>query len=114
MPYIGYYVSFKPCLLIRDNDLVRNIFIQDFQCFANNDMETPKDDLAGHNPYLCKDDKWRKNRAIIAPLFTVNKIKCVFPSTLIVCQRMVDYILKFDEQRDFDGSDVSNLYIQYF
>lgn len=93
---VGAFKFRAPALLIRDPDLVHKILVTDFNSFRNNDIELDEDidPILGKNIFVKKDDIWKKNRALITPAFTSNKIKAIFPQMVAVSKDFADYLSK--------------------
>lgn len=77
MPWVGIYNLQKTELLIRHPDLVREVFIKEFNSFRNNGFEVdPKaDPLFNLNPFFQRDQKWKETRTQLVPAFTPAKVR---------------------------------------
>lgn len=66
-------------MLIRDPELVKDVLIKDSASFHRNELaetfDAQRDPLLGFNPFLCENEKWRRGRNILNPLFTANKVR---------------------------------------
>ncbi|XP_055296698.1 uncharacterized protein LOC129565633 [Sitodiplosis mosellana] len=84
-PFIGIYTLLRPVLLIRDPELIRTIFIKDFNYFTDRGLHSNEeyDPLSGHLLVL-SGEKWKNLRAKLTPTFTTGKLKAMF-STLVDC-----------------------------
>jgi hypothetical protein len=78
---VGYYAFGTPTLLVNDLDVAKQIFITDFDHFADRrDLNFSESD-SGTNKYwnnmllVLEGDKWRKMRSAISPVFTSGKLK---------------------------------------
>lgn len=92
-PLIGIFSGFKPTLLVRDPELVRAIFIKDFQNFIDRGflVDEEIDPLSG-NLFSLEGDKWRNLRGKLTPTFTSGKLKAMF-STLLDCGGpLIEYV----------------------
>lgn len=89
-PVIGIWTAFKSTILIRDPEVVRQVFIKDFTTFHDRGLycDEQRDPLSGHL-FSLPGDKWRKMRAKLSPTFTSGKLKAMF-STLIDCGGPLD------------------------
>ncbi|XP_059619104.1 uncharacterized protein LOC132263385 [Phlebotomus argentipes] len=109
LPYVGYFKSFTPAILIRDTELLKNVLVKDFSSFFANDVAINDDpnDLVRENPFVQKDEqKWKQSRAIMSPMFTANKIKGVFPIMQTACDKLIKYIERQGSD-DVDAKSVS-------
>ncbi|KAL5277639.1 hypothetical protein ACFFRR_002712 [Megaselia abdita] len=95
-PFIGYYFYHRPVALIIDLDLVKNIFIKDFQYFSDRGFghNGVKDDPLGQNILFLDGAPWRALRHKLSPTVTTNKMKALMPDLLKVGQDMSYVISK--------------------
>lgn len=84
-PLLGVYVLFRPAILMRDPELIHNVFISDFQHFHDRGLyiDEKHDPLSGHLLAL-SGEKWKNLRSKLTPTFTSGKLKAMF-STLLEC-----------------------------
>lgn len=77
MPYIGFYKAWRPSLLIRDIDIVKDILVKDFQHFDRNESIINKkyDPLYAQNPFFNFGDEWRARRKELLPVLTSSKVR---------------------------------------
>lgn len=71
----GWYIGGKPHVIIKDLDMIKQVFIKDFYKFSNRpDMHL---DISPLNQTLLalKDKRWKEVRAVITPTFSSGKIK---------------------------------------
>lgn len=89
-PFVGYYFYHRPVALIIDLDLVKNIFIKDFQYFSDRGFghNAVKDDPLGHNLLFLDGAPWKALRTKLSPTVTTNKMKALMPDLLKVGQDM--------------------------
>lgn len=75
---MGFYAVLKPTILAMDPALVRQIFLTDFNKFAENDFGTvinrDIDPILGGNPFFLKGAEWKQSRAEVTPAFTVSRV----------------------------------------
>lgn len=73
---VGFYVFDKPYLMIKDPELIKNIFVKDFANFANKMLGARDDDVMGSmNLFLAKNPPWKHIRQKLTPIFTTGKLK---------------------------------------
>lgn len=76
---IGFYAVDRPYLLLRDPELLRYIFIKDFNNFSNRLTAGYKNDILGSfNVFLINNPPWKQLRHKLTPLFTSGKLKKMF------------------------------------
>ena len=83
--YMGFYVFNKPCFLLRDPDLIKQILLRDFNFFADKYMEAGKSDHLGNSSlFLVKNPQWKILRSKVTPVFSSGKLKNMFELMLDV------------------------------
>ncbi|CAH0553970.1 unnamed protein product [Brassicogethes aeneus] len=95
-PFVGVYKSVTPCLLVRDPEFLKCIYVKNFKSFMNNEMFVDKkvDPVMGRNPFFSKDQAWKETRALLTPNFTTGKMKTIFTLLDNVSQKAVSYVNK--------------------
>ncbi|XP_055325952.1 probable cytochrome P450 6a13 [Sitodiplosis mosellana] len=108
-PYIGYYKLFKPAILVRNPDLIKDIMITNFNSFRNNDKALSKkqNPLLATNPEFMQDEEWREGRKMMLKLFTQNKIRSIIPVMDSVGADFVKYIKSFPANTDLNAKEIS-------
>jgi hypothetical protein len=79
-PYVGIFSFDKPCLLIRDLELVKNVLVSDFQTFIDHVFTADEkiDPIFGNNLGVLKGQLWRYLRTSLTPAFTPRRMKMMF------------------------------------
>lgn len=77
LPYIGFYKTLFPAIMLRDPELVRTVMVKDFAYFNVNDISFDEeiDPLLKRNAFLLKDENWKDVRAVTSSLFTSSKVR---------------------------------------
>lgn len=80
-PCFGMYILDKPYLVLKDSDLIKRIFIKDFQIFSHKNFACdPKaDPLAATSLFILKNPDWKVLRSQLTPSFSSGKIKMMLP-----------------------------------
>lgn len=83
--FIGAYALGQPVLIVRDPQLLNQIFNRDFAHFTD---RTPAVN-ASHNPmgyhiFTMQGEEWKQLRSTLTPAFTSGKLKAMF-STILAC-----------------------------
>lgn len=75
-PFVGIFRMIDPCLLLIDPEIIKNIMVKDFSYFVNNDIFVDKqlDPLLGVNPFVLKNEEWKKTRQFLTPGFAPAKV----------------------------------------
>lgn len=103
----GLYAFIRPCILIRDLDLLKRVFTTDFHHFESRGFcYNEKDDPLSAHLFSIYGSKWRKLRTKLTPTFTSGKMKLMFNFVKDCADNLVDYIEKtVDEEGGFDCKD---------
>lgn len=88
-PYIGIWNLYRPALLVKDLELVKKIFIKDFDHFTDRGMVINEDIDPLTNHLLALDgEKWKKMRHKLTPTFTSGKLKMMFPTIIDIAKKL--------------------------
>lgn len=99
--YGGLYFFVQPVLMVVDLDLVKTIFIKDFNVFPNRGIyNNEKDDPVSAHLVNLENDAWRNLRQKLSPTFTSGKIKMMLGTVDEVAERLLKNI---DKQIDQTG-----------
>lgn len=92
--YGGVYLLTTPLLLVRDPELIKHIFIKDFNHFVDHQGEFDEilDPLQAKNLLNMKGEKWKRLRIKMTPTFTTGKMKKMFGFIVEHSQEMKDYL----------------------
>ncbi|XP_057321580.1 cytochrome P450 6k1-like [Microplitis mediator] len=93
-PYVGFYIFHKPCFLLRDPEIIKQILIRDFDNFCDRHFAGPqqKDSIGMKNLFGLKNPAWKYLRSKITPTLTRGKLKLMFPLMMETGQPMIDYV----------------------
>lgn len=75
---IGIYeMGGLPIYFVRDPDIIKDIFIKDYDHFVNRRffMDEAADQALGKSLYFMKNFKWKEMRTVLSPAFTVDKMR---------------------------------------
>ncbi|XP_072392813.1 probable cytochrome P450 6a13 [Diabrotica undecimpunctata] len=106
--YCGFYSFFQPHFVPIDLELVKGILQNDFDHFYNRGryINEKADPLSGHL-FNLEDEKWRKIRIKLTPIFTSAKIKAMF-QTLVDCtkgfQKLLDRLANTEQPVDLKNA----------
>ncbi|NP_001352286.1 cytochrome P450 9e2-like [Mycetomoellerius zeteki] len=77
--YVGFYLATTPIFLLRDPELIKNIFVKNFESFPNrNGFSDLNDSIFEKNLFSLQGEKWRNIRTLLSPSFTSSKMKMMF------------------------------------
>ncbi|XP_065370110.1 cytochrome P450 6a8-like [Calliphora vicina] len=89
--YIGVYNLVTPALIIKDLDLIKTIFITDFEAFPDRGLySNPHHDPLSTNLVRLQGDLWRKMRQKLTPTFSSGKMKIMFPTVAAIGERFIE------------------------
>lgn len=78
-PLIGVYLFFRPAILVRDAELIKNILLSDFQHFHDRGVYCePETDPMSATLFGLPGEKWKNLRVQLTPAFTSGKLKAMF------------------------------------
>ncbi|XP_069991154.1 cytochrome P450 9e2-like [Penaeus vannamei] len=100
----GLYSFHEPTLLVGDPELMRHIYVKDFDHFIDRrtfDMPSEKDIVTANMLTLKTGEEWKKLRAIMSPTFTSGKIKGMFPLVCEKADQLVSFCLKEARTKPF-------------
>ncbi|KAL6437244.1 hypothetical protein ACFW04_005052 [Cataglyphis niger] len=100
LPYIGFFIFDKPCLLVRDREIVKNVLVKDFNYFADRyGSPDPNDRLGYANLFFLKNPDWKMLRTKLTPVFTSGKMKKMY-ELMIECVSNLETYLESLEVND--------------
>lgn len=109
-PFIGIYLFFRPSILVRDAELVKNILTNDFQYFHDRGTYSdPKNDPMSSNLFGLTGEAWKSLRSKLTPAFTSGKLKGMFSMIHTVGDELVKIMKPLAENsetieiREFTG-----------
>ncbi|XP_069161840.1 cytochrome P450 3A4-like [Procambarus clarkii] len=71
----GFYVGWKPTLVVADLDLIKQVLIKDFHNFSNRPALVVRAHPVVDTVVGLRDQRWKDVRAILAPTFSMVKMK---------------------------------------
>ncbi|XP_075151052.1 cytochrome P450 6g1-like [Haematobia irritans] len=109
---VGIY-TVRPALLIRDPELIRSIFIRDFDCFRNRYISSDphSDPIGGLGLFMSRDAFWKEWRAKLAIIFTSAKMKQMYPLVQEVGKNLENYLSTHGERFICEMKDLGFRYV---
>lgn len=96
----GIYSLFRPSLVIKDPDIVRQIFVKDFNSFTDRDPEKRLEVTFGkrrsvdtywkHQLTSLNGTKWKDVRSTFSPVFTSGKMKMMMKFIKEISEKLVN------------------------
>ncbi|XP_075167815.1 uncharacterized protein LOC142239972 [Haematobia irritans] len=95
-PVVGIYGMYKPSLLIREPELIKNILIKDFDCFCERfaRADPHHDRIGSFNMFFARYKMWKEVRSKLTPVFSSGKLKYMYPLLQQVGANLQAYIQK--------------------
>ncbi|XP_036149701.1 cytochrome P450 6k1 [Monomorium pharaonis] len=112
-PFVGFYIFHKPCLLLRDPKIIKQIMIKDFNNFTDRYFagSHQKDSMGMKNLFGIKNPVWKYMRSKITPTLTRSKLKNMLPLMMETTEPMIKYINDhLNNQEIVKVLDVQNIY----
>ncbi|XP_046382409.1 cytochrome P450 6k1-like [Ischnura elegans] len=104
--YVGIYVGNQPCLLVKDLDIMRQIFIKESNTFMDRAFEIDEDvdPLNAKGLSNLKGQRWKEMRARLSPTFTSGRMRAMLP----LMQACADDLVQcFSKQVEEDGGEAT-------
>lgn len=94
-------------MVVSDPAIIKRILVQDFHLFRNRNAPIKSSNVASQNLASACDDKWKRIRSILSPMFTTSKLRKM--ETLM--SQCIDSLLNAlgriaDEKKSFQVHDV--------
>nr|CAH0107693.1 unnamed protein product [Daphnia galeata] len=96
----GYFDGSLPNLWITDADMIKSVFVKDFDHFVNRRNFTLRSKVVRKFLTLMRDQDWKDVRSSITPAFTTGKIKRM---SVLIKECADRLIVKFDEIAKSEG-----------
>uniref|UniRef100_A0A1I8NQW6 Cytochrome P450 n=1 Tax=Stomoxys calcitrans TaxID=35570 RepID=A0A1I8NQW6_STOCA len=111
-PVVGIYMLHQPALLIRDPELIKSMFVKNFQNFHDRyaTVDVSVDPFGALNMFLCKYGTWNKMRPKFSPTFTSGKLKQTFPLMVKVAQNLEKFLVKKGNKFVLEVRELCGLY----
>jgi len=110
--YVGLYGFGKRILLVRDIDLIRDIFVKDFSHFHDRGVSfSEKGSPLDRHLFSLTGTKWRNLRVKLTPTFTSGKMKLMF-GTMVDCGKELNDIL-LQTARKGEAIEIKDILARY-
>lgn len=94
---IGLHVFDKPYLVVRDPELIKSVFIKDFNNFSNKLLGGKHTDvMSSTNLFLANNPPWKYIRTKLTPIFTSGKLKKMYELMMEICDDLQVHLDKLD------------------
>ncbi|XP_034937409.1 cytochrome P450 6k1-like isoform X2 [Chelonus insularis] len=101
-PFVGFYIFHKPCLLIRDPEVAKQMFVSDFDVFSDRHFAgaAQKDSFGMLNLFGLKNPAWKFLRSKITPILTKGKLKQMYPLLVETSEPMMKFLKDGVEKKE--------------
>ncbi|XP_001657205.2 cytochrome P450 9b2 [Aedes aegypti] len=102
----GFYNYLSPVYYIRDPELIRKLWINEFNSFANHAyfLDESKDPILGNQLHLLKNEKWRQMRHTLTPVLSGQSVSSMSSLIRTNSLDLVDHLkASVDSELEFKG-----------
>ncbi|XP_075145792.1 cytochrome P450 6g1-like [Haematobia irritans] len=111
-PIVGIYIMHRPALLIRDPELLKSVFIKNFDNFRNHFAKPDPhiDPIGCRTMFFSRDKYWRNMRLKLTGVFTSGKLRQMFPLLRAVGANMEKHLQQKGPHFEVEMRQLSSLY----
>nr|XP_053654483.1 cytochrome P450 9e2-like [Cherax quadricarinatus] len=104
----GMYEIFRPVLMIGDPDLLKNIFVKNFDHFVDRRQFLAEEgSLINEMVFNKSGDEWKALRSIMTPTFTSGKMRVMFPLITDKADVLVSFTLQEAAKKPYTDMKVN-------
>ncbi|XP_058829307.1 cytochrome P450 6g1-like isoform X1 [Topomyia yanbarensis] len=98
---LGVCILMRPALVLRDPELIKQVFIKDAVYFTNRHMSTDhrSDPIGYYNLLMIKNPHWKQLRTFLTPSLSLNKIKRMYDLVDQIGKDMLDHLAGLPEKQ---------------
>ncbi|OXU18647.1 hypothetical protein TSAR_009898 [Trichomalopsis sarcophagae] len=111
--YYGFFDLQKPSVIIKDPDLIREIFVKSFDHFTDHDafVTEEMDPIVGRNIFSLRGQRWKEVRNTLTPSYTAARMKMLFALVAECSKDFVQYFVDHPElAENFEAKDAITRY----
>lgn len=110
-PCYGIFILHKPCLLLRDLDLIQTMFVKNFNYFEDRAGGNDHDKMGSNLLFFMKSKTWKAMRNHLAHVFSSEKLRKMSNGALVVGDKLVNCIKKKSAKgRSLNACEISSMY----
>ncbi|KAK9885356.1 hypothetical protein WA026_010852 [Henosepilachna vigintioctopunctata] len=111
--YTGFYQFSIAVLMLRDPDLIKQMYVKDYEHFLDHTqiLSTDIDPMWNKNLFSLKGQKWKEMRSTLSPSFTSSKIRQMF----VLMDKCAEYFMSNMTQtcEDLMEMDLKDVFTRY-
>lgn len=113
-PFKGFFMFWRPALMLKDLDLMKQIAVKDFDYFQSRGFyfDEKNDPLSGHLLAL-SGEPWKNARQKMSLALTSGKLKHMMPAFMAVSDRLEKYLNGVTERPVNNNIEIKNLFSCY-
>lgn len=113
-PFKGFFMFWRPALMLKDLDLVKLIAVKDFDYFISRGFyfDEKNDPLSGHLLAL-SGEPWKLSRQKMTLALTSGKLKHMMPTFMAVSDRLEKYLDGVAERPINNNIEIKSLFACY-
>nr|XP_058946620.1 cytochrome P450 3A30-like [Pocillopora verrucosa] len=90
----------KPCIIISDPEMLRDIFVKEFGSFADRPVFFKLPEPLNSMLTIATKDKWKRIRNTLSPAFSALKMKQIVPLMNICCDNLIKKLGEFADKEE--------------
>lgn len=112
-PMLGIYLFFRPAILVRDSELIKNILAKDFNHFHSHGVYIEKErDPMSENVFSLDGEDWKKLRQQLTPAFTSGKLKEMFENVKLIGDQLVEHFAPLaNDNTEIDIRELASCFV---
>lgn len=99
-PIDGLYFLFRPALILRDANLVKQILTKDSSSFYDRGMYHNENEPVAANMFMKYGQDWKQLRSKLTPTFTSGKLKAMIPTIIQIAETLKSKISTVAAEND--------------
>lgn len=108
-PVGGIYFLTKPSAVITDLELLKHVFVKDFEYFQDRGIYfNERDDPLSAHLFALEGAQWKSLRSKLSPTFTSGKMKMMHSTLVMVAAQFIDHlkVLTDDQRKELEFKDL--------